>query len=87
VKKKKKKKKQKKKKEKKNKKNKKKNKKKKKMKTILTLRQKNPLQTFTNLFHFIISFGLGLKNGHFLSGFPTKILGSSLFSPIQTFRI
>jgi hypothetical protein len=37
-----------------------------KKKNILTLRQKDQLQTFTNLFNFILSFALGHKSGPFL---------------------
>ena len=51
---------------------------------ILNLRRKNPLHTFTNLFHFILSFVLGLTSEQFLSRSSTKFLCSSLLPPIQT---
>ena len=35
------------------------------------LRQTNPLHTSTNMFHLLLSYGLGLSVGPFLSGFPT----------------
>jgi hypothetical protein len=40
------------------------------MRKILTLRQTNPLQTFTNRFHFILSSGLGLKKRAISFRFP-----------------
>jgi hypothetical protein len=40
------------------------------MRTIQTLKQINPLHTFTNRFHFILSSGLGLKKRAVSFRFP-----------------